>query len=104
LELETPDGALVIAQVSATVPVYEFVGDTVMVELPVLPAVALTVMLALLESVKPAVVLLGACQKFPQPARNGATASNNLAHLPIFIAAPRTQYSGYTRTRSPTLF
>jgi hypothetical protein len=33
-------------------------------------------------------VLPGACQKFPHPARNGAAASNNRAQLPIFIATP----------------
>jgi hypothetical protein len=103
LELETPDGALVTAQVSATVPVNEFVGATVMVEVPVLAAAVLMVMLALLVSVKPADVLLGACQKSPQPARSVA-AANNPIQRPIFITAPRTQYSGYTRNRSPTLF
>jgi hypothetical protein len=102
-ELVAPEGALVTAQVSVTVPVNELVGVTVMVEVPLLAAPELTVMLPLLESVKLVLLLLGACQKFPQPARSVA-AANNPIQRPIFIAAPRTQYSGYTRTRSPTLF
>jgi len=58
-----------------------------MTEVPVEPG--LKVMLAgLLASVKLPVPLLGACQKFPQPANSGAAASTSLAHLPIFIAAP----------------
>jgi hypothetical protein len=85
--LEAPDGEVVTAQVSVTVPVNEFVGVTVMVEVLVAPG--LTVMLPLLVSVK--LVLLpplGACQKSPHPARSGAAASNSLAHCPSFIAAP----------------
>jgi hypothetical protein len=62
----------------------------------VLPVVApgLTVMAPLLVSVK-LVLPLGACQKSPQPAKpatNGAAASNNHAHFPIFIAAPLAPY------------
>jgi hypothetical protein len=92
--LEAPEGA-VTAQVSATVPVNELDGVTVMVA--VLPVVApgLTVMAPLLVSVK-LVLPLGACQKSPQPAKpatNGAAASNNHAHFPIFIAAPLAPYS-----------
>jgi hypothetical protein len=34
------------------------------------------------------VVELGACQKFPQPARSGAAASNSRANFLIFIVAP----------------
>jgi hypothetical protein len=82
--LEAPVGA-VTAQLSVTVPVNELPGVTVMVAVPVEPWA--TVMLPLLERLKP-VVLLGACQKSPQPAKNGAAASNNRAHFPIFIAAP----------------
>jgi hypothetical protein len=104
LELETPDGALVTAQVSVTVPVNVLAGVTEIVEVPVLAAVVLMVMLVgLLVRVKLAPFPPGACQKFPQPARSIA-AANNPAQRPIFIAAPRTQYSGYTRKRSPTLF
>jgi hypothetical protein len=63
------DGEVVMAQESETVPVNVLDGVTVMVEvLPVVP--------------------LGACQKSPQPANSGTTASRNLAQLPIFIAAP----------------
>src|ERR1035437_6536267 len=44
------------------------------------------------------VVVLGACQKSPQPARKparrGTAASNNRVHLPILIAAPSTPSSG----------
>ncbi len=108
--LEAPVGA-VTAQVSVTVPVNELAGVTVMVEVPVAPA--LTVMLAgLLERVKlepPP----GACQKSPQPASSSA-AANNPAQRPIFIAAPyepssgcaihKNQITGYTCIRSPTLF
>jgi len=78
----------VTAQVSVTVPVNEFAGVTVMVEVPEDPA--LTAMLPLLVSVK-LVPLFGACQKSPQPATRGAAANNNLAHLPILIAAPSMQ-------------
>jgi hypothetical protein len=89
LELETPDGALVTAHVSETVPVNELPGVTVMVEVPLLPALVVSVMVALLVSVKLlALLVFGASQKSPQPARNGAAASNNRAHFPIFIAAP----------------
>jgi hypothetical protein len=44
-ELETPVGALVTAQVSVTVPVNELAGVTVMDELPLPAAPALTEML-----------------------------------------------------------
>jgi len=81
-----PAAAVVIAQVNATVPVNEFAGVTVMVSVLVEPAV--TAMLPLLESEKLAEVLTGACQKSPQPAKNGAAASNNIAHLPNFISTP----------------
>jgi hypothetical protein len=83
----------VTAQLSETVPVNEFDGVTLMVELPELPA--LTAMLPLLVSVKS--LLFGACQKSPQPARTETerptstdAASTNLrrAHPPMFIAAP----------------
>ena len=82
--LEAPVGA-VTAQLSETVPVNELPGVTVMVAVPVAPWA--TVMLPLLLRVK---LLLppGACQKSPQPANNGTAASNNHAHLPIFITAP----------------
>jgi hypothetical protein len=112
--LVAPEGAVVIAQESATVPVNEFVGVTVMVDVPLAPW-ATVMLVGLLERVK-LVLPLGASQKFPQPAKpaaSGAAASNNPAHLPIFIAAPRTQYSGcnihknqttgYTRAHSPAL-
>jgi hypothetical protein len=45
-------------------------------------------MLPLLLRVKLLLPLPGACQKSPQPARNGIAASNIHAHLPIFITAP----------------
>ena len=84
------EGSVVIAQESVTVPENEFEDVTVMVEVPLEPA--LTVMLPLLESEK-LVLLPGACQKFPQPAKNGAVASINRANLPIFIAAPPAHFS-----------
>lgn len=84
------EGDEVSAQASVTVPVNELDGVTVMVA--VLPEVApgVTVMGPLLVSEKEPVPLppVGACQKSPHPARSGATASRNLAQLPIFIAAP----------------
>jgi hypothetical protein len=44
-------------------------------------------MLPLLESVKLVVLLLGACQKFPQPAKSVAAAINP-TQLAILITAP----------------
>jgi hypothetical protein len=86
--LVAPVGA-VTAQVSVTVPVNELPGVTVMVAVLPLVAPGLTVRLPLLVRVKPVLlVVLGACQKFPQPARNGVTASIDHAHLPILIAVP----------------
>jgi hypothetical protein len=86
--LVAPVGA-VTAQVSVTVPVNELPGVTVMVAVLPLVAPGLTVRLPLLVRVKPVLlVALGACQKFPQPARNGVTASIDHAHLPILIAVP----------------
>jgi hypothetical protein len=100
LELETPDGALVTEQVNATVPVNELVGVTVMIDVPLLPALELTVMLVgLLERLK-LVPPPGACQKSPQPARSVA-AANNPAHVPIFIAAPLVSSSGCVIHRNP---
>jgi hypothetical protein len=83
--LEAPVGA-VTAQLSETVPVNELPGVTVMVAVPVAPWA--TVMLPLLERAKLPLPPSGACQKSPQPAINGAAASNIHAHLPIFITAP----------------
>jgi hypothetical protein len=99
-----PDGALETVQVSATVPVKEFVGVTVISDVPLEPWAA--VMLPPLARVKLAAVQLvqgGACQKSPQPARSVAAASNPIQR-PIFIVAPSAQYSGYTHARRPTLF
>jgi hypothetical protein len=91
--LVAPEGD-VTAQVSATVPVNELDGVTVMVELP--DELALNVRLVgLLDSVKLVLPLPGASQKSPQPAKpvtSGAAASNNHARFPIFIAAPHTPY------------
>jgi hypothetical protein len=96
--LDALEGAVVIAQLSVTVPVNEFDGVTEMVDvLPVVPP-GLTVMLPLLARVKLVLPLpLGACQKSPHPARNPtrepittgiATTAGRRAHLPIIIAAP----------------
>ena len=99
--LEAPEGE-VTAQVSATVPVNELDGVTVMVEVP--DELALNVRLVgLLESVK-LVLPLGASQKSPQPAKpatNGETASNNHARIPIFIAAPLAPFSAAALRLSP---
>jgi hypothetical protein len=82
--LVAPEGDVVTAQDSATVPVNESVGVTEMVEVPVAPG--FTVMLPLLVSVK---LLLVLSQKSLQPLRSGAVTSNNTAHFPIFIVTPR---------------
>jgi hypothetical protein len=74
---------VVTAQASATVPVNEFDGVTVMVEVPVSAAPELTEMLALLVSAK--LPVTGASQNPLQPARDDAAISKNQAHLPIFI-------------------
>lgn len=84
------DGEVVMAQESETVPVNVLDGVTVMVEVLSVVAPGATVMEPLFERLKSPlpVVPLGACQKSPQPANSGTTASRNLAQLPIFIAAP----------------
>jgi hypothetical protein len=84
--LAAPVGPLTV-QLRSTVPVNELDGVTVMVE--VLPEVApgLTVMLPLLVKVKLVLLPLGACQKSPQPARNGRTARKTPAHLALVILA-----------------
>jgi hypothetical protein len=111
--LEAPAGA-VTAQVSVTVPVNELPGVTVIVA--VLPVVApgLTLMLPLLERLKPVVLLLlGASQKSPQPAISSAVTGKIRAQFPIFIAAPFAPSSGRTvcynplsgyRLRAPSVF
>jgi hypothetical protein len=78
-------GEVVSAQASATVPVKELPGVTVMVEVPVEPG--LTEMLPLLARVKLVLVLVGASQKPAHPDSSGA-ASNINANFSIFIAAP----------------
>jgi hypothetical protein len=86
------EGAVVTAQVSATVPVNELPGVTVMVEVPEVEP-ELMVMAPLLVSEKLVLLLPpGACQKSPQPDRIAA-AANNPAQRPIFIAAPLAQFS-----------
>jgi hypothetical protein len=71
--LLAPAGPLTV-QFRSTVPVKEFAGVTVMVE--VLPDVApgLMVMLPLLVRLKSVPLPVGACQKSPHPVRNGRTA------------------------------
>jgi hypothetical protein len=103
--LAAPEGEVVTAQVSATAPLNEFAGVTVMTAVLVEPG--LTVMAPLLVRVK--LVLLpppGACQKSPQPARRpadkqtatgAAAAINRRDHLPILIAAPSRPPSGPVR-------
>jgi hypothetical protein len=85
-------GALVTEQASATVPVKELAGVTVIVD--VLPVVApgVTAMLLLLESVK-LPLLGGVSQKPAHPDNNGAAARSIHAHFPIFIAAPLSSLS-----------
>jgi hypothetical protein len=79
------EGEVVSAQVSATVPVKELPGVTVMVEVPVEPG--LTVRLPLLARVKLA-ELLGASQKPAQPDSSGTTASSIHTHFDLFIDPP----------------
>jgi hypothetical protein len=85
--LVAPEGAVETAQVSATLPVNEFAGVTVIVA--VLPVVApgLKVMFPLLERVK-LLLPLGASQNPLHPASSGTAASIRRAHFPMFIAAP----------------
>jgi hypothetical protein len=81
-------GEVVIAQARFTVPVNEFDGVTVMVE--VLPDVAPGVklmLLGLLERVK-LVLPAGASQKPEHPASSGVAINSSRAQYPIFIAAP----------------
>jgi hypothetical protein len=74
-------------QVRVTVPVNEFDGVTVMVEVLPVVAAGLTEMFPLLVRVK-LVLVLGASQKPAHPARIGVARSNSRAHFPIFIASP----------------
>jgi hypothetical protein len=97
VELVSPDGLVVTAQVNVTEPENELPGVTVMVSLPGDPEV--TAMLPLLESVKPVVPLFGACQKLPQPAKSAAAI--NPAQLPILITAPCAAHQ--PRRRSATI-
>jgi hypothetical protein len=81
------DGDVVTAQVSATVPVNEFDGVTVIVE--VLPEVApgvLTLIVPLLERVKSEEPT--GFQKPLQPTRSSGAASANPVHFFNLIAAP----------------
>jgi hypothetical protein len=99
--LVAPVGAVTV-QLSATVPVNELPGVTVIVAVLSVVAPALTVMLPLLLRVKLVLLLsLGACQKSPQPASSIA-AANNPAQRPIFIAIPFAPSSrcAFTGTRS----
>ena len=85
--LEAFDGDVVTAQVSATVPVNELDGVTVIVE--VLPEVApglLTLMVPLFERVKSEEPI--GFQKPLQPARSSGAASANPVHFFNLIAAP----------------
>ena len=85
--LDAFDGELLTAQVRSTVPVNESDGVTVIVEVPVEPA--LTVMLLLLVRLKSVLPLpSGACQKSPHPATSGNTASNSQPHFPSLIVFP----------------
>jgi len=93
-----PDGA-VTAHESVTVPVNEFDGVTVIVEVPVEPGA--TEMLPLLLRVKLVLEPLGFCQKSPHPATSTVAASSNV-HFPIFIATPRSQ-PAVTGTFAPRL-
>jgi hypothetical protein len=94
------EGAVVTAQLIVTVPVNELPGVTVIVEVPEVEP-ELTVMAPLLAREKLVLLLSGDCQKFPQPAKNGAVASINRANLRIFIAAPPAQFSCHAVLANP---
>jgi len=105
--LDAPEGA-VTEQESATVPVNELDGDTVMTAVLPLVAPGFTTMVPLLEREKLVLPLPGFCQKFPQPdkpATNSAAASNNHVRFPIIIAAPLVPYSAvrFQVTASPRI-
>jgi hypothetical protein len=85
VELESPDGLVVTAQLSVTVPVNELPGVTVIVS--VLVDVDVTSMAPLLPSEKLVLLLFGACQKSPQPPKSVAAAIKPAQH-PILITAP----------------
>ena len=74
---------VVTAQVSATVPVNELDGVTVIVEVPDSALPELTAMLALLVRAK--LPVTGASQNPLQPARDAAAISKIQAHFPILI-------------------
>jgi hypothetical protein len=87
------EGAVVTEHESATVPVNELDGVTVMVEVLPMVAPGATIMLPLLVSVKLVLLPPGACQKSPQPAKNTARAdaaanSDSRVNLLTIIAAP----------------
>lgn len=90
--LVAPEGELVTAQVSVTVPVNELAGVTVMVEVLPLVAPGATEMLPLLVSVKLLLELLGGSQKPEQPMTktmmSGAAARTTLHHFTALIASP----------------
>jgi hypothetical protein len=77
------DGVLVTEQVSATVPVYELPGVTVIVDVLLEVAPGATAIFPLLVSAK--LLLLGASQKPLHPASTATAASRNGAKFPIFI-------------------
>ena len=97
--LVAPEGELVTEQERETVPVNEFEGVTLTVDVFPLVAPGATLMLPLLVRVKLVLVLLvfGGSQNPEQPTAkatmSGAAANNNLPHLPVFIAVPHFPFS-----------
>jgi hypothetical protein len=96
--LVAPDGDVVTAQVSATVPENEFVGVTVIVEVPL--ALALTLMVPLLVRVKSE---LTGFQKPLQPTSSSGAASANPVHFFNLIAAPPQRAQFYKKSDLPSL-
>jgi hypothetical protein len=90
--LVAPDGDDVTEQVSATAPVNELDGVTVIVAVPLDPG--LTLRLPLFERVK--LLLLGASQKPLHPASPVVTASSSHPHIPTLIAAPLLSSAEFT--------
>jgi hypothetical protein len=72
--LVAPEGVVVIAHESATVPVNEFDGVTVMVDVLPVAAPGAKLIFPLLLNAKLLLPPPGACQKSPQPTRKPARA------------------------------
>ena len=97
LELVAPAGTVPNAQLSVTDPVKELPGVTAIVEVPLEPWATVRVVGEAVREKPVVVVVLGACQKSPQPvrkqARIGVAARKIRAQLPILITTPFAPFS-----------